>query len=83
MAQDRHIPHSGTPPSNEADILEARRDIQAELAFSLRAIQRHQTSKHGVYVGAPGWLHPLRYFSGSNSSVWQQACYSCNGQLWM
>ncbi|KAI0788913.1 hypothetical protein BC629DRAFT_1440115 [Irpex lacteus] len=44
------------PPVEEDDIGDARRDIEAELTFSVSAIYRHQTSKHGVYVGAPGML---------------------------
>ncbi|KAI0084986.1 hypothetical protein BDY19DRAFT_997221 [Irpex rosettiformis] len=56
MSRIRHITHSGRPPIKEDDIHDAQRDIEDELTYSVSAIYRHQTSKHGVYVGAPGML---------------------------
>ncbi|KAI0339344.1 hypothetical protein BDW22DRAFT_1336628 [Trametopsis cervina] len=56
MPQSRHITHSGRPASDRHDIVDAQHDIEDELATSVELIHRHQTTKHGVYVGAPGLL---------------------------
>lgn len=58
ISQTRYLAHSMHPPSEGDEFAHAQAAIEEELAFSVQILHRQTTSKHGVYLGAPGTFLP-------------------------